>query len=114
MKTSLTIALALAAGFVGGGVSRFWPPAPVHAQVQVPPPAEVRAEKFVLVDQNGVARGVFGFESNARPLLRSQTIMVMSSRHAGTVRDQARLISTLRQRNRTSRPCCLKEWNFRS
>lgn len=67
MRTSFTVALALIAGFLGGLASRSWSPAPVYAQAPAAPPAELRAQKFVLVDENGVARGVFGLEANGSP-----------------------------------------------
>ena len=69
MRTTMTIALALAAGFLGGLVSRCWMPAPVYAQTQAPPPAEILARKFVLVDENGKPRGVFGIEANGSPAI---------------------------------------------
>jgi hypothetical protein len=67
MSTNFTLVLALAAGFLGGLASRYWSPAPVHAQAASTLPAEIRAHKFVLVDENGVARGVFGLETNGTP-----------------------------------------------
>src|ERR1700722_1868647 len=52
--------LAVTSRFLGGIVSQRIQPAPVHAQDQ-PVPQEIRAHKFVLVDEAGVNRGVFGF-----------------------------------------------------
>ncbi len=69
MRTNLTIALAMAAGFLGGLVSRYWMPAPVYAQTQTPAPAEILARKFVVVDENGKPRGVFGIEANGAPVI---------------------------------------------
>ncbi len=66
MSTKFTITLALAAGFIGGFASRYSTPAPVLAQTLVIP-EESRAHKFVLVDENGTSRGVFGIESNGAP-----------------------------------------------
>jgi hypothetical protein len=66
MNTKLTITLALAAGFLGGLASRDFGPAPVYAQAPAVP-QEIRAHKFVLIDDAGVARGVFGMESNGYP-----------------------------------------------
>jgi hypothetical protein len=63
-KIVCTITLALAAGFLGGLTSRYDGPTPVYAQLPASSP-EVRAQKFVLVDPNGVARGVFGIESRS-------------------------------------------------
>jgi hypothetical protein len=62
MSTKTTIAIALAAGFLGGIVSQRLAPAPVFAQVQPPVQKEVRAENFVVVDANGTPRGAFGVE----------------------------------------------------
>jgi hypothetical protein len=56
MSPKTTIALALAAGFLGGTLSQRL--VPVHAQDI---PQEIRAHKFTLVDDQGVTRGVFGF-----------------------------------------------------
>lgn len=69
MRTTLTIALALAAGYLGGIASHHSFPAEVYAQVPAPPPAEIRAQKFVLVDQRGITRGVFGIEANGSPAI---------------------------------------------
>ena len=61
MSTKLTVVIALVAGFIGGTISHIVEPTPVRAQEQVPIPQEIRAHKFVLVDDSGVDRGVFGF-----------------------------------------------------
>ncbi len=61
MSTKMTIALALAAGFIGGTISQRIVPTVVQAQQQAAMPQEIRAHKFVLVDDSGVDRGVFGF-----------------------------------------------------
>jgi hypothetical protein len=66
MNTKCFVTLALAAGFIGGLTSRYCGPTPVYAQSPASPP-EIRAQKFVLVDENGVAREVFGIEKNGAP-----------------------------------------------
>jgi hypothetical protein len=66
MKTRFATTLAVAAGFVGGLASRYFDPLPVYAEATALP-IEVRAQKFVLVDGNGQARGVFGIEKNGAP-----------------------------------------------
>jgi hypothetical protein len=66
MSTKFIIALAIAAGFIGGFASRYFGPAPVYAQTPAVP-QEIRAQKFVLVDKTGVARGVFGIEEDGTP-----------------------------------------------
>jgi hypothetical protein len=65
MGNRITIALALLAGFIGGAISHV--PISVHAQTPASAPAEIRAQKFVLVDENGTPRGVFGFQSDGYP-----------------------------------------------
>ncbi|HEY6328510.1 MAG TPA: hypothetical protein VI756_04165 [Blastocatellia bacterium] len=80
MKAKYSIVLALIAGFAGGFASNHLTPgrayakndsgAPsVNAGGQVAPPAEISAHKFVLVDENGLACGVFGVESNGAPVI---------------------------------------------
>lgn len=53
-------------GLIGDFASRYFGPAPVHAQSPVFS-QEVRARKFILVDESGKARGVFGIETNGAP-----------------------------------------------
>src|SRR5579862_3220407 len=66
MYTKITIAMGLVAGFVGAAMFHYiCSPLPVHAQEQAP--SEIRAQKFVLVDENGMVRGVFGFRSDGSP-----------------------------------------------
>lgn len=75
MKTKFTVTLALAAGFVGGVVSRYVVagPALAYAQTSGPTPENaaqiIRAHKFILVDETGMARGVFGIEKNGAPAI---------------------------------------------
>jgi hypothetical protein len=52
--------LAVAAGFIGGIVSQRLALTPVFAQAPTSAVKEIRAEKFVIVDQNGLPRGAFG------------------------------------------------------
>jgi len=66
MTTKVTIPLALTFGFIGGFASRYYGPAPVHAQAPVVS-QEIRAHKFILVDEAGNARGAFGIETNGAP-----------------------------------------------
>jgi hypothetical protein len=68
MNTKITTALALLAGFVGGAMSHYlMVPMPVRAQVPVQSSPEIRAQKFVLVDENDTTRGVFGFPNDGTP-----------------------------------------------
>jgi len=66
------LALSIAAGLLGGILSSYVAPQMVHAQSQ--PPTEIRAQSFVLVNQDGVAFGTFSFDQHGRPqiVLRDQ------------------------------------------
>ena|ERR1700733_9236635 len=60
-----TIAVALAAGLIGGVISRYISPAPVlaqQAQNQSPAPLELRAQRFVLINPDGSVAGTFAVE----------------------------------------------------
>jgi hypothetical protein len=59
MRRNLTLALALAAGFLGGFLSRYFAPSSVHAQVQPPDALEIRAQRFSIVDAQGHVIGTF-------------------------------------------------------
>ena len=72
MNNKLTVKLALAAGFVSGLASHYFMTPPVYAQAPVVP-QEIRAHKFVLVDETGVSRGVFGIETNGVPEIEVST-----------------------------------------
>jgi hypothetical protein len=63
-----TIAVALAAGFIGGAISRYAAPTPVHAQqaAQSSTPVELRAQRFVLVNPDGGVMGTFTVEQPKR------------------------------------------------
>ncbi len=60
MSTRITLIFAVAAGFIGGIVSQRLALTPAFAQVPTPAAKEIRAEKFVIVDENGLPRGAFG------------------------------------------------------
>ena len=68
MKQRLVITIAVAAGFAGGVLSRYVSPTIVNAQSQAP--KELRAQNFVLVDDKGVAYGLFGFDPDGKPILK--------------------------------------------
>jgi hypothetical protein len=59
MSTKWTVALCLAAGLLGEVVSRYLSPDLVHAQAQPPVPKEIRAQAFILEDENGNVVGRF-------------------------------------------------------
>jgi hypothetical protein len=56
-----TVALALAAGLLGGMLSRYIAPPAAYAQNQAPQtaPMEIRAQSFVLVDKSDQTIGTF-------------------------------------------------------
>src|SRR5580693_863302 len=62
MNKTLTVTLALAAGFFGSLVTRYIAPPPTFAQDKAPVAKEIRAESFTLVDSSGRAVGTFAPE----------------------------------------------------
>ena len=60
MNQKWTLLLALAAGLVGSALFHGLTLASVYAQVPTAPPKEIRAQSFVLVDDNNKALGRFG------------------------------------------------------
>jgi hypothetical protein len=66
MNNTLTVALAVGAGFLGGLVTRYIAPPPAFAQNYAPITKEVRAQSFTLVDSSDHALGVFTTESASR------------------------------------------------
>src|SRR5580692_4094736 len=60
MSTRTTLILSVTAGFLGGIVSQHLALTPVFAQPPTPAAKEIRAEKFVIVDEHGLPRGAFG------------------------------------------------------
>ena len=65
----LNLAMALAAGFVGGALSHYLAPPAVQAETPAVP-AELRARSFLLVNEKGAVRGTFAMDGNGRPALR--------------------------------------------
>jgi len=65
MNRMLILTLSLAAGLLGGTLSRCVTPTTVFAQAQLTAPKEVRAQRFTLVDENGRIRGIFAIENPA-------------------------------------------------
>ncbi len=70
MNQRLTLTLALAAGLLGGLMSRYFTPTPVLAQAQTLAPKEIRAQTFVLVDPRGVPLGLMGFDPRGNPVIK--------------------------------------------
>ena len=69
MNRTINVTLALAAGLLGGLVSRYLAPTPVFAQTQAPAPREVRAQSFVLVNKQGKPLGRIGFDADGQPFI---------------------------------------------
>ena len=59
MNRNLTLVSALAAGFLGGFLSRSVTLPPVHAQTRPADALEVRAQRFSVVDSKGRVIGTF-------------------------------------------------------
>jgi hypothetical protein len=70
MNRTLTLILTLAAGLVGGLLSRNLTLPSVHAQTQTPTPKEIRAQSFVLVNAQGVALGLIGIDPKGKPMIK--------------------------------------------
>ena len=67
MNRRMNLGVSIAAGLLGGFLSHYISPKLVHAQTQVAPPKEIRAQTFVLVNDAGIPAGLFGFDLNGRP-----------------------------------------------
>ena len=67
MNRKLNLGLSIAAGLLGGFLSHYIPPDLVHAQTQAAPPKEIRAQRFVLVNDDGKPAGLFGFDQDGQP-----------------------------------------------
>lgn len=63
MNQKLNFALILGAGLLGGLFTRYIDPTRVSAQAQAPPPMEIRAQSFTLVDAQDRTIGSFAFEA---------------------------------------------------
>jgi hypothetical protein len=59
------VAMAFASGLLGGVISHYLWPLPVLAETS---PAEIRARKFVLVNDGGIVLGTFAEEANGPAL----------------------------------------------
>jgi hypothetical protein len=59
MHRKLNLVFALAAGLLGGFLSRYITPMPVLAQMQTAAPKEIQAQSFVVVDDKGNVVGTF-------------------------------------------------------
>lgn len=59
------VALAFAAGLLGGVASRYLAPQPVHADSS---PQEIRARRFVLIGDGGTVIGTFSAEASGKAI----------------------------------------------
>jgi hypothetical protein len=75
MNRKLNLGLSIAAGLLGGFLSHYVSPDLVHAQTQAappaqtqpaPPPKEIKAQRFVLVNNDGSPAGLFGFDQDGK------------------------------------------------
>ncbi len=66
----ITVALALGSGLVGGIASQFFTGTPALADKTSQEPQVIRAERFEVVDKNGVVRGELGLRGDGTPILR--------------------------------------------
>ncbi len=82
MNRKLNVILGLAAGIVGGAVSRYLTPTPVLAQAQpmIPypepmqrpstVPKQIRAQSFMLENEQTGAFGFLGFDADGTPIIK--------------------------------------------
>ena len=68
MNRKLNVGLSLVAGVLGGILSHYIS-LPVHAQSNIAP-QKIVAQSFILVDNQGVPAGVFGFEKDGGPSIK--------------------------------------------
>ena len=73
MNKTLTATLALAAGFIGGLLTRYIAPPVALAQNQAPITKEIRAQSFTLVDPSDHTVGTFTYESGPAAFVRPKT-----------------------------------------
>jgi hypothetical protein len=71
MNRKLNLTWSLAAGISGGILSHYLPPVVAHAESQAPLLSEVRAQRFVLVDEKGLPRAVFAIEKTGFPTIEA-------------------------------------------
>ena len=77
MNRKVNLPLALAAGLIGGVLSRYLAPLPVLAQAG--PPREIRAQSFVVVDDKNNVIGTFTASPPTVPgkPIQNQTVILM-------------------------------------
>jgi hypothetical protein len=70
MNQKLNLGLSLAAGLLGALLSHYVSPELVHAQTQIVPAKEIKAQSFVLVDGQGTTAGVIGFDKDGNASIK--------------------------------------------
>jgi hypothetical protein len=70
MNRSLHLAIAAAAGLLGGIVSTYLAPALVHAQTTPPVPAMIAAQRFLLMSDKGQRLGEISVDSSGKSSIR--------------------------------------------
>ena len=75
MNRKLNLSLALAAGLLGGVLSRYVTLLPVQAQAG--PPKELRAQSFVLVDDKNNVVGTFTASTTPPKPGQNQTVVLL-------------------------------------
>jgi hypothetical protein len=84
MNRNLNLALSLAAGLLGGFLVHFVAPLTVNAQAQTSAPKEMRAQRFVLVNERGVVYGMFSLDPGAGVIPPNETPVIKLSDGRGT------------------------------
>jgi len=67
MNRGLNLGMSLAAGLLGGFLSHYIALRSVHAQAPIPAATEIKAQRFLLVNETGAPAGVFGFDDTGNP-----------------------------------------------
>ena len=69
MNWKTNLIFALAAGLLGGLISRYVNPIPAYAQTPAAP-KEIRAQSFVLVNEQSRPCGLIGFDPQGNPIIK--------------------------------------------
>lgn len=64
MNRKMNLGLTLATGLLGGFLSHYISPELVHAQTKTVPAKEIKAQRFLLVNDDGSTAGLFGFDQD--------------------------------------------------
>jgi len=72
------LVLSTAAGLVGGALSTHILPLSAHAQSQAP--QEIQAQRYTLVNQEGVSLGSFSFDNSCQSPATNRMLRAMSFR----------------------------------